>query len=326
MIKGLVIMKADPLHNGHLALIEFAKATCDHLYVLLCMNNEEEFISGKLRLNWLLNIYRKDDKITIKYTDKKLPYTSVSDREISKLWAEHIKELIPDLNVIVSSEPYGDYVAEYLGIEHVMFDLKRNITPISGTQIRNNPIKYWDYIPDVVRPHFIKKVCICGTESTGKTILTEKLANYFKTTYVPEWGRLIVKKSDETTIEDIKSIGHAHAVDIIGKTYYANKIMFSDTDLNTTKMYSKYFFNEIPEFSYWIEEANIFDLHIYLDKDAPHIQDGTRLPKDQRDNLAEFHYNYLIEKGVNMEVVTGTDWNERTQRAIDIVERNFFNF
>ncbi len=325
MIRGLVLGKFDGMHLGHEALIDFGKKHCDILYVLLCMNEDEEDIPGNIRLNWLLNTYRTDDKVVIRYTDKKLPYTSVSDREVSRVWAEHLKQMFPDLNVIFSSEPYGDYVAEYMGIEHIMFDQQREVVPISGTEIRNNPVKYWDFISKEARPHFVRKICICGTESTGKTTLTEILARHFNTNHVPEWGRRIVKASLETTIEDIVNIGKAHATDLIGKVHYANKIMFSDTDLNTTKMYSKYFFDKIPEYEDWVEEANTFDLHIFLECDAPYVQDGTRLPIEERNELRNYHYNYLKSKGLKMEIVTGTDWDSRTKKAIDIVEKNFFS-
>jgi HTH-type transcriptional regulator, transcriptional repressor of NAD biosynthesis genes len=329
MIKGLVLMKAEPLHKGHESLIEYAKKECDILYVLLCMNDEKETIPGPIRLKWLLETYKNDDKITIRYTDKKLPYTSKSDRKISKVWAEHIKKLFPDLNVFITSEPYGEYVVEYLGVQmgvkHINYDLTRTHVPISGTEIRNNPIKHWEFISDSAKPYFVKKICICGTESTGKTILTEKLARLFDTNYVPEWGRQIVRKSEEVTLEDITRIGTTHARDILEKVNSSNKILFSDTDLNTTKMYSKYFFDKIPEYEEWVENANNFDLHIFLENDAPYIQDGTRLPKEDRDKLRNYHYDYLTSKGLKIEIVNGTEWDERTQKAIDIVKKNFFN-
>lgn len=325
MIKGLVLGKYDPIHIGHMKLIDFAKSKCDILYILLCMNEDEENISGNIRLDWLLKLYGNVEGIEIKYTDKKLPYTSKSDKIISKIWSDHIKELFPDLNVFITSEPYGEYVAEYLGIKHIMYDINRNITPISATDIRNNSIRNWEYIPDIVKPHFVKKICISGTESTGKTTLTEILASHFNTNYVPEWGRLIVKNSKDTSFDDILNIGIAHATDIIEKVNYSNKILFSDTDLNITKMYSKYFFDEIPIYEDWVEKANIFDLHIFLENDAPYIQDGTRLPKKQRDELRDYHYNYLLSKGIKMGIVNGVDWDNRTRKAIDIVNKNFFN-
>ena len=325
MIRGLVLGSFDPTHLGHESLINFAKDQCDILYVLLCMNDDEEVIPGSIRLQWLLETYRNDSKVVIRYTNKKLPYTSESDREISKLWSVHLKTMFPEVEVFVSSEPYGDYVAEYMGIKHIMYNQIRDIVPISSTMIRNNPIKYWDYISNSAKPYFVRKICICGTESTGKTVLTETLAKHFNTNYVPEWGRQIVSNSMEVTMKDILNIGTTHAKDIIEKVKYSNKILFSDTDLNTTKMYSKYFFDEIPNYEDWVEEANNFDLHIFLENDAPYIQDGGRLPKEDRDELRNYHYNYMIYKGLKMEVVSGSDWDSRTKMAIDIVEKNFFN-
>lgn len=324
MTRGLVLGKFWPLTTGHESLISFAKTKCDILYVLLCVNNKKETIPGELRLKWLLDTYRDVDEVFIRYTDKDLPHTSVANREASKLWSEHIKQMFPNLNVFISSEPYGEYVSEYLGIPHIMYDVDRKNVPISATEIRNNPIKNWDFISDAAKPYFVKKICICGTESTGKTTLTEILAKHFNTNYVPEWGRMIVKSSEETTMDDIKNIGTTHARDILEKVNHSNKILFSDTDLNTTKMYSKYFFDTIPTYEDWVEKANNFDLHIFLENDAPYIQDGTRLPKEERDELRNYHYDYLNSKNLKIEMVTGNDWDSRTKMAIDIVE-NFFN-
>ncbi len=323
---GLVLGKFEPVSLGHEALINFAKDRCDTLYVLLCMNDDKETIPGNVRLKWLMDTYKDSDKIIVRYTDKKLPYTSVSSRAVSALWGNHLMKMFPDVNVFISSEPYGQYIGEWCDWKYIIFDQERKTVSISGTQIRNNPIKYWDYISKEAKPYFVKKICICGTESTGKTVLTEILAKHFNTNYVPEWGRKIVKNSLETTMDDIKNIGNAHARDILEKIKNSNKILFSDTDLNTTKMYSKYFFDEIPIYEDWVEEANIFDLYIFLENDAPYIQDGGRLPIEERNELRNFHYNYLKSKGLKIEIINGEDWNNRTEKAIEIVNRNFFNF
>ena len=192
--------------------------------------------------------------------------------------------------------------------------------------IRNQPFKYWNYISDVAKSHFIKKVCICGTESTGKTILTENLARHFNTNFVPEWGRYVVNNSNDVTEQNLIDIGRIHAKDILKKILKSNKILFSDTDLNTTKMYYQYFFKKTPEYEKWIEDANNFDLYIFLDKDAPYIQDGTRLDKNKRNDLSDYHYNYLKNKQVNLSIISGDTWDLRTEKAIKIIENNFFNY
>jgi HTH-type transcriptional repressor of NAD biosynthesis genes len=325
IVKGIVIGKFDMFHIGHKALINFAKKQCDVLYVLVCMNDKREKTPGYIRLQWLLDEYRTDDQIIIKYTDKKLPYTSVSSRAISALWGNHIYELLPDINVIISSEPYGEFMAEWLGIKHVMFDEERKNIKISSTIIRKDPFKYWDYIPEVVRPYFVKKVCLCGTESTGKTILTDILAKHYNTNFVQEWGRKVVDTSETTTNDNILKIGELHAKDILEKIKSSNKILFSDTDINTTKMYSKFLFDNIPTFEDWIEEANKFDLYIFLEKDSPYVQDGTRLSKEKRDELRDYHYNQLTSIGVKIEVVDGENWDDRTKKAIDIIDKYFFS-
>ncbi len=60
---------------------------------------------------------------------------------------------------------------------------------ISGGQIRENPFRYWEYIPTEVKPFFVRTVAILGGESSGKSTLVNKLANIFNTTSAWEYGR-----------------------------------------------------------------------------------------------------------------------------------------
>jgi len=204
MKKGLVLGKFYPLHLGHLGLIDFASKRCDKLYVLLCVNEKED-ISGTARLWWLSKLAEKYTNVELKFTDVDLPSTSVSDCDISKLWAEYLKTIL-DFDIIFTSEKYGDYVAEILGIEHIPYNVNRDMLPISGTLIRENPFKYWDHLPEYVKPYFVKKIAIVGTESTGKSTLAQNLAKHFDTNFVPEWGRIVVNKTDECTYRNLLDI------------------------------------------------------------------------------------------------------------------------
>ena len=38
---GLVFGKFNPVHNGHISMIRYAKKHCEHLYVLLCIGDGE---------------------------------------------------------------------------------------------------------------------------------------------------------------------------------------------------------------------------------------------------------------------------------------------
>jgi HTH-type transcriptional regulator, transcriptional repressor of NAD biosynthesis genes len=319
---GLVFGKFSPPHRGHEALIRFGQKNCDKLYVLLC-DSKTDTIPSKTRLGWMLDMFKDDLDIEVRITDVDLPVVPYSSKLISKMWSEHLTKIFPDVNVLFTSERYGDFTAEFMGIEHMIFDNDREEFFVSATKIRNHPFVYWNYIPDVVKPYFVKKICICGTESTGKSTLTEKLAKRFHTNFVPEWGRTICPSTELCTPEMIMEIGEAHSKDINEKINFSNKFLFSDTDLNTTKMYSYFLFNEIPKFKDWIEEANKFDLYIFLENDAPFIQDGTRLVEEKRNELRDYHYDYLISQGCNVHVVNGYDWEIRYEKAIRVIEENF---
>ena len=71
--------------------------------------------------------------------------------------------------------------------EIIYFD--RTEVPISSTQIRFNPYEEWQYLPPVCREYYAKRVLIVGSESTGKSTLTENLAIAYNTNFVKEIGR-----------------------------------------------------------------------------------------------------------------------------------------
>jgi HTH-type transcriptional repressor of NAD biosynthesis genes len=319
---GLVFAKFLPFHFGHKSLIDFAKSQCDYLYVLLCIGKNDP-IDGKIRLGWLLDTFKDNLNIEIRITDIDLPVVPYSSKLISKMWAQYLKETFPDVNILFTSERYGDFTAEFMNIKHILFDKDRQELPISATKIRNHPLIYWNYIPNIVKPYFVKKICICGTESTGKSVMTEKLAKKFNTNFVPDWGRTLCANTNECTLDIIRNIGISHAEDINQKIVSSNRFLFCDTGLNTTKMYSYFLFNEILKFDNWVEEASKFDLYIFLENDAPYIQDGTRLEKEKRDELRDYQYDYLISLGCNVEIVNGSDWDIRYEKAIKIIEEKF---
>jgi HTH-type transcriptional regulator, transcriptional repressor of NAD biosynthesis genes len=326
MKKGLVLGKFMPLHKGHLALIDFALQHCEHVIVMLCVSDKEP-INGPVRKSWLDAHYREDTRVQIalaEYDEAVLPNSSVSSRSISALWAAYIRDHFPGIEVFVSSEPYGEYVAEYLGIVHHCFDQERKIVPISASAILRRPFEHWDLIAAAARPWFVKKVCISGSESTGKSTLTERLGAYFNSAFVPEMARDVIDTTDEVVFDDLLKIATLHATTINERVPFANKVLVCDTDVLITKSYSRYLFDRPLVVPDWIEDANRFDLHLFLETDCPYVQDGTRLSEAERNALSSYHEQELKNAGIDY-VKIGGSWDERFERAKDIIIQRFIN-
>lgn len=323
MKRGLVFGKFYPFHKGHKALIKFALKQCDELIVLVC-GSDKETIPTKLRVDWVESSFGngKNKRIIIKgfdYKEAELPNTSESSRVVSQLWASKFRETLPFFDVLISSEKYGDYVAEYLDIKHISFDPNRKNQSISSSMIRQNPFEHWKFIAKTARPFFQKKVVILGTESTGKTTLCNTLSRYFTANMVTEAGRAIVEDSTNFTQADLEHIIRSHTKQIQKNQENAQPLMIMDTDIHITQSYSKYTFGEYMEVDQSIYDLHRADLYLYLNNDVPHVQDGTRMPKDTRDELDRSHRQTLKDFGINYHEIKG-NWSQRLNTAMRLIE------
>jgi len=320
MKHGLIIGKFMPLHQGHLELIRFAAKRCDHLTVLLgALPNEP--IAGQIRLNWLRQTFPQQSQISIVYTEDILPSAPVSDREVSKVWAQYLKKKFPETSIIFSSEIYGSYLADYMGIDYQDFDLDRAQIPVSGSQIRENPLRFWEFLPPAVKPYYVKKVCLYGPESTGKSVLTQRLAQFFQTVFVPEMARAIIDQHG-ISYALMPQILNIQAEEVLKKIPEANKILFCDTDYLTTLIYSREFYNQAPLVAEWILKAHHYDLYLFSDIDTPWIEDQQRFFKDERLKHRRLFMQALEEKNIPYVVING-NWEHRFQQAIQVIREKF---
>ncbi|RYD79427.1 MAG: cytidyltransferase [Sphingobacteriales bacterium] len=324
MRRGLILGKFHPLHIGHIALIKLGLSQCDELTVLVCASDKEK-IPGEIRTEWIAKTFEESAKIKpllYKYCEDKLPNTSVSSIAVSRIWADEIKQILPGLNVIFSSEKYGDYLANFLSCEHVGYNLERKLPKLAASEIFKNPFLYWNDLAPAAKPYFVKKICIYGTESTGKSTLAQKLASYYNTVFVPETAREIMDTTDNCTEHHLQEIARRHAKEIGKMTLIANRFLFVDTDINITRSYSRFLFKQVLEIEPWIEQANTFDLYLYLDNKVQHVQDGTRLDEIRRNELDLFHREELETKGLLFHKISG-NWEERFTNSLEIIDSLF---
>jgi HTH-type transcriptional repressor of NAD biosynthesis genes len=320
--RGLIIGKFMPLHKGHIALIRYAQKYCRQVIVLLGVR-QSEIIAGSLRLDWLKQTFDRESNIKIEYTENDLPEAPYSSRAVARIWADFLKKRYPSVEVVFSSEKYGQYLAEYMGIKHMPFDAHRKKYPVSATMIRRQPLKYWDFIAKAAHPCFLKRVCIYGAESTGKSVLTQKLARYYKTSYVPEMAREILGDR-HVVYEDIPVIAETQTRAILQAEKVAQRILFCDTDLITTRIYSQYYFKKVPPFPAWIEQANHYDIYLFMEIDTPWLKDSQRDCGHNRKQMRDWFLRELKQYKLTYVIIKGS-WEERFKRAREIIETRWKN-
>jgi HTH-type transcriptional repressor of NAD biosynthesis genes len=250
------------------------------------------------------------------YDESILPNTSVSSRDVSRIWAEQLKKVVPDVDLVVTGEPYGDYLAEFMQIKHIRVQRDGDR---SATAIRSDIMKNWEMLNSNCRKDLVRKITIAGTESTGKSTLVQRLALHFGTTYVTETGRAVVGNTNTCTLNDLSTIAKAHYQDVEAAMTRARRLLFLDTDIYTTASYSKFLFQRDLEISAYTPEASRVDLTLYLDSDAPYVQDGTRLSKPDRDALDKSHRAILERENIPYTVLKGS-YDDRFAAAVAAVE------
>ena len=180
----------NPLHLGHVHAIITAANQCEKLYVVMSYSNDLNEINHNERFMWLKNITKDMENVEVfeifdQSTDKTNCNWDVGVRQVK----DYINNKI---DVIFAGSDYvGTNIWENAYPESKVVYFDRSEVDISSTEIRNNPFKYYSYLPKIVQKYYVKKVCIIGTESCGKSTLVRNLALRYNTSYVREEGRYI---------------------------------------------------------------------------------------------------------------------------------------
>jgi HTH-type transcriptional repressor of NAD biosynthesis genes len=300
MTRGLVIGKFIPLHKGHLALIEFASKQCDELIVSIS-DAENDPIDRQLRLKWLKQL--TNARVESLKDDFDRPDLPLDVR--TKIWADVITKAYGKIDKVFSSEEYGKAFANNLKARAVSFDPARSKFPVSGSLIRQNPFKYWDFIPKEVQPYFVKRICFYGPESTGKSTAAIRMAERYHTLSVPEVAREMLV-TNNFTVDDIIRIGKVQTERVLEYSKLANKLLFCDTDVIVTQIYSRHYLGVVPEILYELEKKVTYHRYFFFDIDVPWVEDGLRDLGHQRENMRETFLEELEKRNITPIMVQGS--------------------
>ncbi len=315
--KGFVLGKFLPPHAGHLHLVRSAMAQTEELTVLVCTIRKEP-IPGYLRYWWMCDLFPEANVVHV--TDE-VPSYPHEHPDFEAIWTALLKREVPGTEVFFSSEDYGEDVACWLNIDHVLVDKERITFPVSGTGIREEALKHWEFIPEIVRPYFVKRIVLTGPESTGKTTMAQQLAEHFHTNWVEEYGRdYFVKNGGISEISDLSRIAEGQVRLEEEALLHANKLLFCDTDLIVTQVWSEIYFKQCPQEVIDLSYTRRYDLHLLMDIDIPWEDDGTR----EFPQLREWHFKRLKEeldqRNLPYVIISGS-FEERLQACIRAVRQ-----
>lgn len=315
---GLIVGKFLPPHRGHLALVEFAHARVEHLTVLVCSLRSEP-IPGTLRYRWMRELCPAARVVHVTDENPSLPEESP---HFWDLWERTIRRAVPEgVDVVFTSEDYGDELARRLAARHEPFDLHRLRVPISGAAIRRDPMKNWEALPDCVRPFFARRVVLIGSECTGKTTLAGALAAHYQTVWVPEFGRqYVAAKSAPVAFGDVEQIarGQMQSEDAIARQ--ANRVLIQDTDLISTDVYSRHYFGDSPAWLPGEIGRRKADLYLLAGIDVPWEPDANQRDRgDRRDEMHELFRDALIRRGFPFVELSGPH-ERRLETAIGSID------
>lgn len=264
-----------PLHQGHMDVIMKAKKENDICYVIVCgYDNEprgwEINLNLDERYNLIYDFFSDDEQIRVKkINDTELGIDESMSDNNWRIWQTAVKQILlrdncyieeveskwPSVHDRTDQRDYMDKVTWYVAESFYKTCIKKNnvlnaeiilidkINPVSGTQIRKNPVKYWNKITAPFKPYLCKNILVIGTASEGKSTLVRDIANYFDIPYAREYGRDYMK-ADNITDKDLTYADFDAFLN--GQLDYCdterrkskNGLFISDTDNTVTLMYA----------------------------------------------------------------------------------------
>lgn len=170
----------------------------------------------------------------------------------------------------------------------------------------------------------IVKIAVYGPESTGKTTLSQQLADHFRTVWAPEFARDYLQekwdsKKEICTSDDLLPIAIGQMKLENDALQKANKSVFVDTCLMTTKVFSEIYYGFCDSKLDKAARKHQYDLFFLTDIDVPWEQDDLRDAPHDRETTFEKFKQALVENNKPFIVLTGNP-KTRFQKAIAVVE------
>jgi HTH-type transcriptional repressor of NAD biosynthesis genes len=334
--RGLVVGKFCPLHLGHELLIRRAQAQCDDVIVLSYTKPGFDGYDSARRAGWLrarfpeLTCHVIDDVWLAQRCDGRrmvrrgLP----ADDEADEVHRHFVAWLLLDLlsspvDAVFTSEKYGDGFAAVLAqafgapVHHVCVDTARAALPVSGTQVRRDPLGCRHLLSPEVYADFVPRIALLGGESTGKSTLASALAEALGTVHVPEFGREHWEQRDGAlTFGDMEFIARTQVEREQQQALQAHRWLVCDTTPLTTQLYSELMFGRVADGLATLARRP-YAMTFLCAADFPFVQDGTRREEDFRRRQQAWYEAELDRRGIQFKTLEGS-LSRRVEMALNM--------
>ena len=162
-----------------------------------------------------------------------------------------------------------------------------------------------------------KIIVITGAESTGKSTLTEELANHFGVPFIPELARSYIENLNRKyNYTDVEKIAQLQVEEFIKYKNSTQSYIFLDTWLIVTKIWFDVVFNKEPDWLNKVIQHTKIDLFLVCNTDLPWIPDPIRENGGEMRNILQNRYIETIKNyNFNYKIISGQN-SERFKNAI----------
>ena len=318
---GIVFGAFAPCHIGHLEVILEAKKENDGCVVIVC-GQEGDFgepfgLDVYRRFRYMRELFADDNQIYVVMAAGQGIPQKETDWES---WLQIINLKIAD-SLQHSDAQKIWYTgktaqAEALGNESTdeVHLVDTSLYPVTGQNIRNDALRYFNAIALPFRRAFTKKVLVLGAPSGGKTTLVKDLAKLYSCPYSFEYSR---QYQEESNVNDFELDGMDYQRLVTGQ-FQLNRdtiadpasqgMAILDTDVMVTKVYARLGAEDVDyaitpeEYAIVEQSANAFiarqlwDLILVVPPTLKYVDDGYRNMKFSEDAFLTTIHEMMLEE------------------------------
>ena len=318
---GIVFGAFAPCHIRHLEVILKAKKENDGCVVIVCGEDgdcgEPFGLDVYRRFRYMRELFADDNQIYVVMAAGQ----GIPQKETEwESWLEIINLKIADSlqhsdaqKIWYTGKTMQAEVLEKKSTDEVHL-VDTSLYPVSGQNIRNDALRYFNAIALPFRRAFTKKVLVLGAPSGGKTTLVKDLAKLYSCPYSFEYSR---QYQEESNVNDFELDGMDYQRLVTGQ-FQLNRdtiadpasqgMAILDTDVMVTKVYARLGAEDVDyaitpeEYAIVEQSANAFiarqlwDLILVVPPTLKYVDDGYRNMKFSEDAFLTTIHEMMLEE------------------------------